>query len=93
MVLMLLMPSIIKLEHHHKHAIDHINGEKHNQTYTEKCFVCSFEFSVFLSGKIDTPSEKNILIDGYCNHYKSFYCSDHTRYSFLLRAPPAFTNI
>jgi hypothetical protein len=92
MVVVLLAPSLIKLEHHHAHFVCNEENEKHIHTYHEKCLVCSFEFSVFSLTKTELLSCKAKLIDGYNKPaYNSYYC-DCSNYSFLLRAPPLFAN-
>ena len=83
-----LLPSVIKLEHHHQY-IDHLaKDEKHFHEFHEKCSICDFEFAVFLSSdeKIVLPKENPK--DYYSNNYNSHYNYNITRYSFLLRAPP-----
>jgi hypothetical protein len=89
MVLILLMPSIIKLEHHHEHFKCKAENEKHLHNYHEKCAVCSFEFSVFSTDVIKIDSEKNNPTVYFCNNYSSIFYSSLSRYSFLLRGPPA----
>ena len=87
------MPSIIKIEHHHHHFDEPIVSGKYFHQVHEKCAVCSFEYSVFLSEDINIISSKTeLLIDSYNNCYIPFYYSDLSNYSFSLRAPPAFAN-
>ncbi len=92
MVLTMLMPTILKLEHHHEHFVCNATSEKHFHNYHEKCAVCSFEFSVFLSDKINIFSVKDEETDNYNSHLNVSYYSNYSKYSFLLRAPPVFTN-
>lgn len=92
MVVLLLTPSIIKLEHHHSHSECNSNTEKKVQTFHEKCLICSFEFSVFSSTKSEPLSEKAEYKDRYNKRPYSSYYSDCSEYSFSLRAPPLFTN-
>jgi hypothetical protein len=88
LLLVFLLPSIVKLEHHHEHFNCHAENEKHLHNFHEKCAVCSFEFSDFSSDIeiIDTVNEKPL--DNYSNSYSSIYYSTLSQYSFLLRAPP-----
>ena len=92
MVVILLTPSIIKLEHHHSHFACHSKTEKHFHTIHEKCLLCSFEFSVYFLAKAKLHSKKTILKDGYNIRLYNSYYSDCSEYSFLLRAPPLLAN-
>jgi hypothetical protein len=93
MVIMLFMPSIIKIEHHHDHFDEPIVCGKYFHQVHEKCAVCSFEYSVFLSEDINiTSSKAELLLDSYNNSYIPFQYSDHSNYSFSLRAPPVFAD-
>jgi hypothetical protein len=92
LLVVFLLPSIVKLEHHHEHFHCDAKGEKHYHVHHEKCAICSFEFSVFLSGFSDIVFTKENPFDNYCNNYNSVYFSNLSQYSFLLRAPPILTN-
>jgi hypothetical protein len=83
-----LLPSIVKLEHHHDQVVSKAKNEKHSSIFQDKCPICNFEFSVFLSSaeNIDLPKENPL--DNYCNNYYSRYNSNLSQFSFLLRAPP-----
>ena len=93
LVLILLTPTIVKLEHHHNEFICNAKGEKLFHTYNERCAVCNFEFSIFLSEKTTISSIKIIKFNSYSNCYTSFPNSNLSKYSFLLRAPPVFINV
>ena len=88
----LLAPNVVILEHHHDHFVCHAKNEKHFHVHHEKCLVCSFEFSLYsLGNKVAAPSK----IDhnsGYNNNYRQDYFFSNSKYSFLLRAPPTFTD-
>jgi hypothetical protein len=88
LLLVFLLPSIVKLEHHHKHFECKAKNEKHFHEFHNKCAVCSFEFSVFSSafGNIVLPKEQPVA--KYCNNYRSVNYYTLSKYSFLLRAPP-----
>lgn len=88
MVLVLLMPTIIKLEHHHDHFVCNAKNEKHFHTFHEKCPICSFEFSVFLQDKIAASNVKTEITYRFNDNNYNFYYSDLSKFSFLLRAPP-----
>lgn len=84
-----LLPSIVKLEHHHKHFICNAKNEKHYHEFHARCGICNFEFSVFSAETKNTDLQKEHPLDNYCNNYCSEYYSNHSTFSFLLRAPPA----
>lgn len=88
LLLVFLLPSIIKLEHHHKHFISLSKQEKPNLVFHDNCSICNFEFSIFISciNNIDLQIENPP--DSYSNNYISQYNSNLSLYSFLLRAPP-----
>ena len=86
-----LLPSVAKLEHHHEHFKCNAIGEKHLHVSHDKCVICDFEFSVFVT-EIEYPDLQDNKPDEYfCNLYDSVYFSDLSKLSFLLRAPPVFT--
>lgn len=88
LLLVFLLPLIIKIEHHHKHFISETSTDNQTLVITEKCIICSFEFSVFLSdlGNIDLPKGKPLI--NYFNNYDSVYYSNFSKFSLSLRAPP-----
>ena len=88
MALIFITPSIVKLEHHHDHFICKANNEKHYHVFHEKCNICNFEFSVFSSDFKNADLQNEKPLDNYCNNYCSAYYSNHSQFSFLLRAPP-----
>jgi len=88
LLLVFLLPSIVKLEHHHEHFECKAKNEKHYHVLHEKCAVCNFEFSVFSSDFENIVLSKEQPLDKYCNNYKSVNYSTLSKYSFLLRAPP-----
>jgi len=84
--LVFLLPSIVKLEHQHKHLTSEVPTTY--PVFTEKCAICNFEFSFFISdfGYDDLPKEKPSI--SYFNNYDSVYHSNFSKFSFSLRAPP-----
>lgn len=88
LLLVFILPSIIKLEHHHEQFECKAKNEKHFHEYHEKCAVCSFEFSVFSSGYKNFILPKEQPVAKYCNNYRSVHYSSLSKYSFSLRAPP-----
>lgn len=83
-----LLPSLIKLSHHHDHIECYPKNENQYHEYHTKCAVCNFEFSVF-SLEFENIVLQNILpVTGYLNNYCPVIYSTFNKYSFLLRAPP-----
>jgi hypothetical protein len=87
-LLVFLIPSIVKLEHHHKHSISLLKEEKPNLVFHDNCGICNFEFSIFISGINNIDLQNENPPDYYCNNYISQYNSNFSLYSFFLRAPP-----
>jgi hypothetical protein len=83
-----LLPSIVKLEHHHEHFECKAKNEKQYHVFHEKCAVCNFEFSIFSSDFENIVLQKKQPVSKYCNNYRSVNYSTLSKYSFLLRAPP-----
>ena len=88
LVLVLFVPSIIKLIHHHEHFVFKDKNEKHYYKLHEKCEVCLFNFSIFSSETINIDFKKEQVLDNYCNHYVFKCFASLSQFSFLLRAPP-----
>jgi hypothetical protein len=88
LMLVFLLPSIVKLEHHHEYIECKVKNEKHYHVFHEKCAVCNFEFSVFSSDFENIVLPKQQPSAKYCNNYRSVNYSTISKYSFLLRAPP-----
>jgi len=88
LLLVFILPSIVKLEHHHEHFECKAKNEKHFHEYHKKCAICSFEFSVFSSDYKNLIIPKEQPVAKYYNNYRSVNYSTLSKYSFLLRAPP-----
>ena len=88
LLLVFLLPTIEKLEHHHKHSIHNLANDTHYPEFRDNCYICDFEFSVFSSDFKTIELLKEQHLDNYCNNYSSFNYSNHSIRSFLLRAPP-----
>lgn len=88
LLLVFLLPTIVKLEHHHQHYFCQPQNEKQFRVFQDKCVICNFEFSVFISATENIELQNDIPIDSYRNHYKSLSISNLSQYSFALRAPP-----
>jgi len=88
MLVAFLMPSIVKVEHHHQHLICKAKNEKHLHVYQDKCEVCSFEFSVFASETLLVDLQNDKPLACYIDNYRSKYHFTYPKFSFQLRAPP-----
>jgi hypothetical protein len=84
-----LLPSIVKLEHHHESYDFKANNEQHVQSLHEKCAVCDFGFSAFSLTFEHFVLQKDNPAFNFSNNYRSVTYSSLSNYSFLLRAPPA----
>ena len=87
-LLFFLLPSLVKLEHHHEDFKCKAINEKHIHVHHEKCVVCNFEFSVFFSDVASIYCQKENPIDYFRNNYDSLYYSNLSQFSFSLRGPP-----
>ncbi len=88
LLLIFLLPSIIKLEHHHEHFDCKVKNEKHYHSLHERCVICNFEFSVFLSESENIDLLNADHTDNYYNSYISQNFSNLSQFSFSLRGPP-----
>ena len=88
LLLVFVLPSIVKVEHHHEHFECKAKNEKHYHFLHEKCLICNFEFSVFLSKSENIDFQKENPLDNYFNNYNSLYYSNLSQFSFSLRGPP-----
>lgn len=88
LLVVFLLPSIVKLEHHHENFVCKAKSEKHFHNFHEKCIVCDFEFSIFSSDTENFTFQEEKLFGEIDNYYISVNHSLFSKYSFLLRAPP-----
>lgn len=88
LLLVFLLPSIVKLDHHHDSFVCKAKKEKHYHVFHDKCSVCNFEFSVFSTEPENILLQKELPADKFCNNYRSVNYTNFSKYSFLLRAPP-----
>lgn len=92
LVLILIAPNIIKLEHHHDHFVCKAKHEKHFHLYHEKCLICSFEFSTYTYSGNNVASAKADYQVFCGNYFQQSDITEKSKYSFLLRAPPLLAN-
>jgi hypothetical protein len=88
LLLVFLLPFIVKVEHHHENFECKAQNEKHYHSLHEKCLICNFEFSVFLSKSENIDLQKENPLDNYSSNYNSRYHSNLSLFSFSLRGPP-----
>jgi hypothetical protein len=88
LLLVFLLPSIVKVEHRHENFECKAKNDKHYHTLHERCVICNFEFSVFLSKSENIDLQKENPLDNYSNNYNSRYNSNFSLFSFSLRGPP-----
>jgi hypothetical protein len=88
LLLVFLLPSIVKVEHHHEQFECKAQNEKHFHILHERCVICNFEFSVFLSRSENVDYQKEDPLDNYSNNYNSQFYSNPSQFSFSLRGPP-----
>jgi hypothetical protein len=88
LLLVFLLPSIVKFEHHHKNFVYKFTNDKRSPVLSGNCSICNFEFYVFLTGIATINLQNDKPLVDYCNNYYSFYYSNLSQFSYLLRAPP-----
>ncbi len=96
LVFFLMFPMTIKLLdgffHHHDHFHCTAKNEKHFHEHHKKCPIPNFEFFLFIVKKHIPTTQKHFYCVKLHDNYHFIYCCNHSKYSFLLRAPPIFTN-
>lgn len=85
---LLLLPSGIRLTHHHEHIICKASSAEHIQRAESQCPVCNFEFSSFepltlvqSHFKADHDIQTSVILS-------EFILPGFKHYSYTLRAPP-----
>lgn len=96
LVFIFMTPITIKLLdglfHHHDHFHCTAKNENHFHQYHKKCPIPSFELSFFSVEKHVQSTHKNYFCAEQSENYHIVYCCNNSKYSFLLRAPPTFTD-
>ena len=72
-MLVFLLPNIVKLEHHHQHIIYQAKNEKQYHVFQDKCVICNFEFSNFLSNVENIDLQEENPVDHYTNNYSFLF--------------------
>ncbi len=88
LLIVFLLPSFVKLEHHHEHERYTDNKDSRIKLTHEKCFVCNFEFSIFSSNSPIFLFKPETQDYNYSSNFHPQLFYNHLEYSFLLRAPP-----
>jgi len=88
LLLVFLLPTAVKLEHHHEHFDYQAERKSHYIPYHENCAICNFEFAAFCSDVSVVDLEKDNPPDNYRNHYRPVNYSDQSEFNSLLRGPP-----
>jgi hypothetical protein len=88
LILLLLLPSMVKLQHRHHHEVCDAREMKHLHTAAESCLICQFDFAWFsLSEGVPRLEEFTPEAD-----VLPFFCHSipprHRHFHFQLRAPP-----
>lgn len=87
-LLAFLLPSAIKMEHHHDRVAGRAESADRSAEFHEKCAVCDFEFSLFSVASSYIPQSVALILDGYVAKCIACIYVNPLEYSFSLRAPP-----
>ncbi len=87
-MLVFLLPSIVKLEHHHEHNDCSSTNGDHYQEFHDKCAVCDYDFSVIFMDFIDIEIPKAEQLSQYLIDDLPVNDSTPAQYLYLLRGPP-----
>lgn len=88
LLMVFLLPTIIKAEHHHTYNIIHKKDEKQGPVFKENCAICNFALPAFIPDKENIDLLIEDLLIGYINNYQSPSLFNHTQITFSLRGPP-----
>jgi hypothetical protein len=89
LLLVFLLPAIVKFEHHHQNYAIVLKNGRHTPVLQNNCPICNFELSIFISNIENIHIQNEYFSDAYFNNYNSRYSFNLSKFSFLLRAPPA----
>jgi hypothetical protein len=97
LVLIFLMPIATKFfdaffHHHHDVCFSNTDISCFHE-YHKKCPILNFELSFYSLVKQFKKTQKVKYCDAFKIDYFFVYSCNHSKFSFLLRAPPIFTNI
>lgn len=87
-LLVFLLPTAVKLEHHHEHDDCQQESTLLYHSFHEDCDICNFEFAAFCQNFGISDLEKENPSDNYRNHYRPANYSGQSESATLLRGPP-----
>jgi hypothetical protein len=93
MAFLLLLPLVIKANHHVDDTICREKKVLHFHSVHLNCLVCKFDYPVFSNEPVNEKSPKQTFSELYTGDCCSSVYQLPLKHSFLLRAPPSFTNI
>jgi hypothetical protein len=85
-LILLFLPSIIKLEHKHEKFTD--DYSKVLNAFSENCSICNFEFSSFVNTSERTNVSPERFFDYFAITITEVYNSNFLTSTLSLRAPP-----
>jgi hypothetical protein len=88
LLLVFLLPTVVKIEHHHDNFQCKSLNEKHFHDFHPNCAICNFEFSIFILSYENVDLQKENPLDNYSDNYNSRFYSKLALFSFSLRGPP-----
>lgn len=88
LLLVFLVPSIVKIEHHHKDPVCKTENGEYYRIFHEKCAICEFKFFTFFSPFEHPDLQDESPSDYYSNNYSFSYFPHPSQFSFSLRGPP-----
>lgn len=88
LLMVFLLPSIVKLEHHHEHHDCISSKGDHYREYHDECAVCNYDFSVISMDFVAIEIPKIEQLSQYLIGDLPSNDSTPSQYFFLLRAPP-----
>ena len=88
LLLVFVLPTVVKLEHHHKYLVPDYKTERPIPKFIDHCPICNFEFYFFLSGSENSDLLKEEPVDNYFDNYYGGFYSNLSHFSFSLRSPP-----
>jgi hypothetical protein len=88
LLLVFLLPTIVKIEHHHDNFQCKSLNEKHFHDFHPNCAICNFEFSIFILSYENIDFQKDKPVDNYSKKYNSRFSFNLYLSQFSLRGPP-----
>ncbi len=96
LMVVFIMPVTVKfldgVFHKHVHFHNTTTDEVHFYDYHKECPIPSYKLSFFSVKKHILTIQKYFYSKEINNNYNFIYHCNNSKYSFLLRAPPIFTN-